>query len=201
MGFLDLKRTYIVDVATSLFLNEGIDNVTIKEIAEAADVGEMTIYRYFGKKQNIVAEAVLSLQEIVSNDYFALKEAKTGYEKLKVFYSSYLEVFKNKPEYFRFIREFDLLMMSEDENVLKQYEKGIEGFKNAFIDAYNLGIKDKTIKTIDNIELFYFTTTHALIELCKKLSYKKGVLAQDKKIKKTDEIECLINTILVSLKA
>ena len=201
MGFLDLKRTYIVDVATSLFLSEGIDNVTIKEIAEAADVGEMTIYRYFGKKQNIVAEAVLSLQEIVSNDYFALKEAKTGYEKLKVFYSSYLEVFKNKPEYFRFIREFDLLMMSEDENVLKQYEKGIEGFKNAFIDAYNLGIKDKTIKTIDNIELFYFTTTHALIELCKKLSYKKGVLAQDKRIKKTDEIQCLINTILVSLKA
>ena len=201
MGFLDLKKTYIVDVATSLFLSEGIDNVTIKEIAEAADVGEMTIYRYFGKKQNIVAEAVLSLQEIVSNDYFALKEAKTGYEKLKVFYSSYLEVFKNKPEYFRFIREFDLLMMSEDENVLKQYEKGIEGFKNAFIDAYNLGIKDKTIKTIDNIELFYFTTTHALIELCKKLSYKKGVLAQDKRIKKTDEIQCLINTILVSLKA
>lgn len=201
MGFLDLKRTYIVDVATSLFLSEGIDNVTIKEIAEAADVGEMTIYRYFGKKQNIVAEAVLSLQEIVSNDYFALKEAKTGYEKLKVFYFSYLEVFKNKPEYFRFIREFDLLMMGEDENVLKQYEKGIEGFKNAFIDAYNLGIKDKTVKTIDNIELFYFTTTHALIELCKKLSYKKGVLAQDKRIKKTDEIGCLINTILVSLKA
>ncbi len=200
MGFLDLKKTYIVDVATSLFLSSGIDNVTVKDIADAANVGEMTIYRYFGKKQAIVAGAVLSLQDIVASDYFDLAKAKTGFEKLEMFYSSYLEIFKHKPEYFRFIREFDLMMMGEDEATLKQYEKGVDAFKVAYLDAYNLGLKDGSVKEIENIELFYFATTHALIELCKKLSYKKGVLAQDKHIKKSDEIKCLIETILNSLK-
>ncbi len=200
MGFLDLKKTYIVDVATSLFLSSGIDNVTVKDIADAANVGEMTIYRYFGKKQAIVAGAVLSLQDIVASDYFDLAKAKTGFEKLEMFYSSYLEIFKHKPEYFRFIREFDLMMMGEDEATLKQYEKGVDAFKVAYLDAYNLGLKDGSVKEIENIELFYFATTHALIELCKKLSYKKGVLVQDKHIKKSDEIKCLIETILNSLK-
>ncbi len=200
MGFLDLKKTYIVDVATSLFLSSGIDNVTVKDIADAANVGEMTIYRYFGKKQAIVAGAVLSLQDIVVSDYFDLAKAKTGFERLEMFYSSYLEIFKHKPEYFRFIREFELMMIGEDEATLKQYEKGVDAFKVAYLDAYNLGLKDGSIKEIENIELFYFATTHALIELCKKLSYKKGVLAQDKHIKKSDEIECLIETILNSLK-
>lgn len=201
MAFLDLKKTYVVDVATNLFLSKGIENVTIKDIAEAADVGEMTIYRYFGKKQTIIAEAVLSLQDIVASDYFKLNEAKTGFEKLKAFYFSYLDIFEDKPEYFRFIREFDLAMMGENEETLKEYEKQIETFKEKFIESYELGLKDKTVKEIDNIQLFYFTSTHSLIELCKKLSFKKGVLEQDKKIKKFDEIGCLINIILKSLKA
>jgi len=200
MGFLDLKKTYIVDVATNLFLTNGIDNVTVKDIADAANVGEMTIYRYFGKKQAIVAEAVLSLQDIVASDYFDLNKAKTGFEKLEMFYSYYLDIFKHRPEYFRFIREFDLMMMGENETTLKQYEKGVDAFKVAYLDAYNLGLRDGSVKEIDKIELFYFTSTHALIELCKKLSYKKGVLVQDKRIKKSDEISCLISIFLNTLK-
>lgn len=196
MSLKDLKKNFLVTTATGLFLDCGIEAVTIEDIAKAAEVGEMTIYRYFGKKQNIIFESVLSLQQNVLVEFFKLDTGKTGFEKLTLFYESYLDVFRRRPEYYRFIREFDLLMMKEDNRQLQKYEDGLSFFKKAYFDAYELGLKDNSVRAVSDLELFYFTTTHALIELCKKLSSEKSVLPQDEKIGKLDEIDCLIQTIL-----
>ena len=196
MSLKDLKRNFLVTTATHLFLERGIEAVTIEDIAKAADVGEMTVYRYFGKKQNIVFEAVLNLQQSVLLDFFKLDAGTTGFEKLSIFYYSYLDVFEKRPEYFRFIREFDLLMMKDDDKQLQKYEDGLAFFKSAYFTAYELGLIDKSVRAVSDLELFYFTSTHALIELCKKLSYEKTVLKQDENISKVAEIDCLIKTIL-----
>ena len=196
MTLKDVKRNFLIDTATNLFLEHGIEDITIEDIAKAANVGEMTIYRYFGKKQAIVFEAVLNLQSSVGKDYFKMDLATSGYDKLRIFYNSYLDVFNAHPNYFRFIREFDVIMIKDEKKNLQQYEDGLAVFKKAFFDAYELGLKDGTIKAVDDLELFYFTTTHALIELCKKLSYENSVLPQDERINKGKEINCLINTFL-----
>ena len=62
MTLQELKENFIIDVAKDLFFKKSIFNVTIKDIAKEAGVGEMTIYRYFSKKQNIVLSKSLSLQ-------------------------------------------------------------------------------------------------------------------------------------------
>ena len=66
--------------------------------------------------------------------------------------------------------------------------------------AYKQGVEDGSVNNVGNAEVFYFATTHSLLELCKKLSMKKGVLEQDKTLKKSSEIKCLIKIILNSLK-
>lgn len=200
MTLRDVKRNFLVEAATGLFLEHGIENITIEDIAKAANVGEMTIYRYFGKKQAIVCEAVMALQNSVSQDFFKMDSGVTGFEKLAIFYNSYLDVFKTRPNYFRFIREFDLLMIKEDDKNLEAYEDGLAYFKNAYMRAYELGLKDQSVRVLSDLELFYFTSTHALIELCKKLSYERTVLHQDEQIKKDEEIKCLIETFLNTLK-
>lgn len=200
MTLRDVKRKFLIEAATGLFLEHGIENITIEDIAKAANVGEMTIYRYFGKKQAIVCEAVMALQNSVSQDFFKMDSGVTGFEKLAIFYNSYLDVFKTRPNYFRFIREFDLLMIKEDDKNLEAYEDGLAYFKNAYMRAYELGLKDQSVRVQSDLELFYFTSTHALIELCKKLSYERSVLHQDEQIKKDEEIKCLIETFLNTLK-
>ena len=200
MTLRDVKRNFLIETATGLFLEHGIENITIEDIAKAANVGEMTIYRYFGKKQAIVLEAVMALQNSVSQDFFKMDSGVTGFEKLAIFYNSYLDVFKTRPNYFRFIREFDLLMIKEDDKNLEAYEDGLAYFKNAYMRAYELGLKDQSVRVLSDLELFYFTSTHALIELCKKLSYERTVLHQDEQIKKDEEIKCLIETFLNTLK-
>src|SRR5262245_1524278 len=46
-------RQRIADVATDMFIKRGFDNVTISEIAEAADVSKVTVFNYFPRKEDI----------------------------------------------------------------------------------------------------------------------------------------------------
>ena len=200
MGLKDLKTQYLVDVATKLFLEKGVVDVTIKDIAQEAEIGEATIYRHFQKKQNIVLASALVLKERVFKGYFDLSKGKTGFEKLEIFYNSYLNVFKNSPEFFYFINEFDAFMCVEENVSLGEYEKEIDSFKEEYLEAFNLGLKDGSIRKVESIEIFYFSTTHALLELCKKMSVTHALLKQDESSQKAAEIECLIKIILDSLK-
>ncbi|MFJ8927142.1 TetR/AcrR family transcriptional regulator [Streptomyces sp. NPDC102364] len=46
-------RQYISDVATGLFLARGFDEVTVAEIADAANVSVNTVYNYFPAKEDL----------------------------------------------------------------------------------------------------------------------------------------------------
>lgn len=199
MSLKDAKINFLVDIATDLFICRSISEVTIKDIAISAQVGEATIYRYFGNKQNIVVQAAMKIQNVVSTDFFKLEEGKNGYEKLKVFYESYYQIFLKHPEFYKFLNEFDAFMSVEDSKVINPYESAIDSYKKFYMDAYKLGLKDGSVKKQADIEMFYFSTTHALLELAKKLAFKKAVLNQDTRIEKKSELLCLIDVILVSL--
>ncbi len=46
-------RQGISDAATRLFIERGFDQVTVDEIAEAADVGRMTVFNHFARKEDM----------------------------------------------------------------------------------------------------------------------------------------------------
>jgi AcrR family transcriptional regulator len=48
-----VTRQIISDVATRLFFERGFDRVTVDEIAEAADVGRMTVFNHFPRKEDM----------------------------------------------------------------------------------------------------------------------------------------------------
>ena len=46
-------RQKISDIATRLFVERGFDEVTVEEIAEAADVSRMTVFNHFSRKEDL----------------------------------------------------------------------------------------------------------------------------------------------------
>ena len=143
MSLKDLKNNFLVDMATDLFMERSINEVTIRDIAISAQVGEATIYRYFGNKQNIVIQAAMKIQGIVSGDYFKLEKGKNGYEKLVLFYQSYFDIFCKHPNFYKFLNEFDVYMAGEHSDAINPYEEAIDSYKDFYMQAYELGLACK----------------------------------------------------------
>jgi AcrR family transcriptional regulator len=49
----EATRRRISDIATGLFALRGFDNVTVAEVAEAAEVSKMTVFNYFPRKEDL----------------------------------------------------------------------------------------------------------------------------------------------------
>ncbi len=58
-------REGISDVATRLFFERGFDHVTVDEIAEAADVGRMTVFNHFPRKEDLFFDRDEEIREIL----------------------------------------------------------------------------------------------------------------------------------------
>lgn len=197
--FQHAQEVVMAEETAKLFLSKSINEVTIKDIANHIGVGEATIYRHFETKYNIVLGVARYLQTKILSEYYNVSDCKTGFDKISKFYYSFLDVYKDNPRFYKFINEFDaFILLNKNENI-ESYEEGIDKFKDIFIECYELGLKDKTIKKLDNVENFYFATTHALMGLCKKLA-DRDIISQDKNLDKGREIEVLIETILYRLK-
>ena len=197
--FKHAQEIVMAEETTKLFLERSINEVTIKDIANHIGVGEATIYRHYKTKFNIVLSVANYLMNKVFSQYFNFEQGNTGYEKIAEFYRSFLNIYKDNCAYYKFISEFDAFLMNNNEKTATSYEAGIEQFKNKFDEIYQLGLKDGSVKEIKDIDIFYYSTTHALLELCKKLA-NKDIISQDARIDKAREIEILIETILYRFK-
>lgn len=201
MTIKDAKLNFIIDVATNLFFERSVAVVTIKDIAAAAGVGEATVYRYFTHKQNIVTAVAEKLQREVYGAYFCKERSGSGYEKLAAFYQNYLDVFSAHREFYKFVGEFDTFMAAGNHTAPTEYSEGLTLFEDIYFAAYNEGLKDGSVKVLANPERFYFSTTHALLELCKKLAAQKAIVLQDMAADKAEEISELIKIFLSYLTA
>ena len=201
MSFKDLKRDYIIDSAKKLFLSKSISEITIKDISSVSGIGEATMYRYFSNKENLVIAVSLSIQKDILKNPFSTQE-ENGIQQISDFFNLFRNIFIEHKNYFKFISEFDTVYLNNIKNKEnKEYSLGLDVFFDLFVRAYQLGLKDKTIKEVKDIKLFYYTSTHSLLELCKKLASTDSNLKQDKEVNKLSEIEYLISLFISVLKA
>lgn len=198
MSFKDLKRDYIIDAAKKLFLAKSISEITIKDISLASDLGEATIYRYFENKENLVIAVSLSIQKNILNVPFTASK-KLGIEQIQNFFELFRNIFVEHKDYYKFIAEFDTVYLKNIKN--KDYSLGLDAFYDLFMKAYETGLQDKSVKETNDIKLYYYTCTHSLLELCKKLASTDSNLKQDNEVSKIEEIEYLISLFISVLKA
>lgn len=68
-GLSDRKREAILHGARAVFLKHGFGDASMDQVAAAAGVSKMTVYRHFGSKEDLFAGVITELcQRIVAND-------------------------------------------------------------------------------------------------------------------------------------
>ena len=199
MGIKDIRRNYILEHAIKLFCERSISEVKIKDVALYCNIGEATFYRYFPKRSMLVIACALKLSEKMC-EYFGSDEVGNGFDRLSHFYYRFYEIFGDHPEYYCFLNEFDAYCISEEIKDLDQYSDNLDYFKERFVAAYHDGVADGSVRELWNLDLFYYTTTHAMLSLCKKLAAESHIVRQDDLTDKRQEVRTLIEIILNSLK-
>ena len=109
-----VTRQSISDAATRLFMERGFDNVTVEEIAEAADVGRKTVFNHFARKEDMFFD----LDDQARNDMRAallVRGGQTGLvETLRLF--AHAAVTEQRPyiHFFEGVEEFVKTAMASE---------------------------------------------------------------------------------------
>jgi len=86
------KRSRILDAAGELFMNQGVENTKIIDIAKASGVAKGTVYEYFDSKEAIAIEWVRAMFEDFRKRLTSIRESQISFkEKLCQYYDCCFE--------------------------------------------------------------------------------------------------------------
>jgi AcrR family transcriptional regulator len=85
------KRIYRTAVA--LFAERGFDNVSVQEIADAAEVSKMTVFNYFGAKEDLV---FLPMEEHFGDAARAVRDRQPGESAVEAVRRHFLEMVESR---------------------------------------------------------------------------------------------------------
>lgn len=112
------------DIALSckdLFIEKGIKDITISEVAKTAGVGKGTIYEYFSNKEEIVLEiATVLMQEYNLIKEQRIKKAQTSKEKIKIFF--YIFYDENEEDLRQIYKEFVSISLVNPNPQMKEFQ-------------------------------------------------------------------------------
>lgn len=185
-NFRSKRLENAVRLAAEMFMNEGIDNVKMTDIADKSGIGVATLYRYFSTKTGILIAAMTYMWGELEKMFSGVFEsdvflAQSGIKQLSDLMRMYNVLFTAHADFMRLLAEFDIFIKRENVTMeeLEEYDKSMINFYPLFERAYKKGLEDGTIREIENFPLFYLTHAHALMELSKKLVQGELVPSDD----------------------
>lgn len=206
---------HIIETSFHLFAEHGIDSITMNVIAEKAEIGVASLYRYFVTKEDLAIEVATFAWKSEEQTFSGLYgnsdyEKLSGYEQMKVLLSVFPEALETQSEFFRFVYYFDSFVKrgNLEQERLKNYESNISGIKDVVMAAINKGLEDGSIKFMNSsnpsvkkatVNEIYFTVMHSLFSLAQKLSLSGNMLFMDSEVEPRKQMELFVNLLLDEL--
>lgn len=110
-------RARILDAASRLFVERGIEEVTVDEIATEADVGKGTVYNYFGAKEDMVVAFLVELDR-QALDAIALLP-RPGMSVAEALDAAAWRFLEDKPPHREFVRTYLARLFSSDDSAFE----------------------------------------------------------------------------------
>ncbi|GLC30037.1 TetR/AcrR family transcriptional regulator [Clostridium omnivorum] len=194
------RKDEVISAAVEVFKEKGIENSKMTDIAEKAEVGVASVYRYFKTKPDLAVEVAIKFWDMEINSIYTEFDKDNinnliGIEKLKTILNVFVNLYNNHKDFVRFLEEFDNYVIKEQipSEKLENYEKSIINLKNIIFEALEEGKVDGSIRSdIDN-EVFYITVSHSLMTLAQKLILRGNILKSDSDVSGESQINLIID--------
>jgi AcrR family transcriptional regulator len=204
---IEKRKEEILNAAIEEFIQNGIDNSKISDIAKRAVVGSATVYRYFETKPKLVIECATKLwngemNSILPRINVESLDSLNGFEQVQKVLNIFVAIYEECPFLLRLLEQFDNYIVNEKipREQLSQYDVGIAASRDLILKAIKAGQEDGTIRRDFDVLQFYMTIAHAIMALSQKLLMRGDILPSDKEIDGKTQISMLIEVALDFIK-
>jgi AcrR family transcriptional regulator len=139
-------RSQILETAVALFSKHGLTEVTVDQIADAADIGKGTIYNYFSTKEEIVVAFMVDVEAQVQARVHRFVRSKGPLESILAGFIRFQ--FRLKEPHHQFVRVFLGQMFTRTEQFLPyivEMQKAID----PPLEALFLGLQERGLMRQD----------------------------------------------------
>jgi AcrR family transcriptional regulator len=175
------QKERILEVAEGLFIQDGIDRVTIGNIAKAARLTRATVYKYFSSKEQIAKEIFKTVSKnwVERHRDEVWSDPGNGHKLIERFITSHLNNLLQNPREARFIAEFNSLYAKEwpVEEAIELLNETLGEERNRVADAIRQGQADGSLRTDVEPELMvaaFFNFTSGMINRLGEMGTKVG---------------------------
>ena len=155
------RRQHIIQMAKDLFLEQGVPNIQMQDVANAAGVGIATLFRYFPKKEYLVIAATNAItDEMTANIGKIVGQTMPAYEKIEKILEYYMDGTKDPQlRLAKFFESFDLYEKIAEESPEQSAEYFFTRSKLAevLLTLAEQGKQDGSLKRDVDLELFILT--------------------------------------------
>ncbi len=191
-----------MNAAKKLFYSKGLDNTTMDEIAEEAELSKGTLYLYFQSKEILALSIIKETSDLLNG---ILKDAaateKPGIERIADITEVLTDFFKANRDEFRFLKHMDNLTASlgTGNDILKEWKSGIEDLIRVVLDIVADGIRDGSIREDIEPDKAAFIYSNMVISLLIRLASHQGIILMNQSLSEDDIIETMFRMILKML--
>ena len=159
------NKLLTTETALTLFIRQGVDQTSIKDVARAAGVTERSVYRYFEtRSQLILATTFLFWQRISAqvNDLVAsrMDQALTGIQRIRLMLRFYSTLYLDHPEYVRYILNAETALHNAG---LSRPPGRFEDSDSPLVQAIRLGLADGTVSPRADVKEIYYNAYDAIL--------------------------------------
>lgn len=148
------RRDTIIDAAEKIIFSKGLDQSTMTEIAQEAELSKGTLYLYFKNKNELYMAITKRGSNILNKKLVKIFSGDhTGIELIRLMGGTYLSFVQDNPGYFNAFLHYDSLRNGEElqESKIAQICEGNKQDAMALmVRALQIGIQDGTIKSSYN---------------------------------------------------
>ena len=117
-------RSYFIQAAKDIILNEGVENVSVRKVADRAGYAFTTIYNYFKDLNQLLQEVKkVMIQDVLIHTKGEASDKACNLDDIKKTNHTYSEYFMERPHIFRFFYSYRLNPLEANPPELPDFEK------------------------------------------------------------------------------
>ena len=202
-----VKQAFIIEKAREIFLDKGLINTVMDDIAAKVGLTRRSLYRYFESKEDLAYETTTQLLT-EWNDYHIKVFGNlkgSGLSRLETFLYHLIDYMTKRRDVMKYLGEFDFFFKDGQSNrpssvSKKRFDSIILESDQLFKQLIAIGMEDGSIKKDINIDLMVTTISQVLWGFGQRIAIRGELIKEESGFNGLDLIENQVSIYISALK-